>query len=211
METIRLNPVKIAVIAIVSIIVLVTALAVYNAIVYTGRYKVSVVVAPANSTVEVDGHRVNGEVIHLTPGQHTYIVSHENFRSVAGTITVVEKTDAEQTIIAGLEPINSDGEVYMDSIPEEYIAVETAGGIAADAKGDEFATKNPITRQLPYTNPLFTIGYRNDQEDKSGDAIIITIRAPSIYRDNAVTQIRNWGYNPANYNIEFVDERNPFL
>lgn len=189
--------------------VLIIALATYFSITQADTRVVSIVVAPKDAEVTIDGRKVSGDRIRLTLGDHNYTVSRGDFRSQAGTITVIESEDLY--ISAALDPVNDAGRAYAATLDNQYSAVAAVGGGEATRRGEVFEAKNPIVAKLPYTNPLFMIGYRTDTSDPSGNSIIVTIHAPDIYRDNAVTQIRNWGYNPAEYNLQFINEENPFL
>ena len=190
-------------------IIITIAITIYLGITRAGTYKVSIVIAPADSQVAVDGHIANDDTLYLKPGEHTYTVSRPDFRSYSDTITVTDS--GEQYISAALEPINDAGRTYASQVDSEYSKVLEIGGIAAEQRGEKFTDKNPITKDLPYSNMLFSIGYRLDPSDTSGDSIIVTIDSSDVYRENAITQLKNLGYNPAEYNIEFTDLENPFL
>lgn len=200
-------------IAIISFIVVVLAMigyVVYMQIQNNGKQRVTVAVAPANSRVEIDGNTTKNKEVLLTPGKHTYKVSYNGFRTITGELDV--RTDGTQTaLVAGLMPETAEATSLYNKITDEYTAIEIIAGQNAEENGVAFIDKNPITRQLPYKNMLFTIGYRTDPADPSGDSIIITIDAPAVYRTEAVTQITNWGYNPVDYKINFINESNPFV
>lgn len=190
-------------------IVVAIAITVYLGITRAGTYKVSIIIAPADSQVTIDGHKVSGDTIYLAPGEHTYTVSRSDFRSYSDTVTITD--NGEQYISAALESINDAGRAYASQVDSEYSKVLEIGGITAEQQGEKFTDKNPITKDLPYSNMLFSIGYRLDPSDASGSSIIVTIDSSDVYRENAITQLKNLGYNPAEYNIEFTDLENPFL
>lgn len=207
----RLSIAKTLIMLFFIVVVIVIAIALYFGITRSGTAKVSIVVAPADATVLVDGHKVSGDHVYLTEGEHTYLVSRDDFRSYGDSIDVSTDDSSEQYISAALVASNDTGREYAASVPDEYSAVLEVGGTEAQKRGEAYAKQHPITTKLPYTNPLFTIGYKSDQSQPDSDEIILTIRAVSVYRDNAINQIENWGYNPADFNIEFINEENPFL
>jgi hypothetical protein len=87
----------------------------------------------------------------------------------------------------------------------------TAGPeLPSPAKTSSFADENPIINDLPYENLIYSIGYRIDPSDPSHNSIILTIDAPEGTRNAAVQQIRDMGYDPTEYKIEFKDYKNPF-
>ena len=194
---------------------LVIVLAMIGYVVYTqmqnsGKQRITVAVAPASSQVEVDGKITKDKELLLAPGKHSYKVSYNGFRTITGELDV--RTDGTQTaLVAGLTPETAEATELYNKITGEYSAIEVVAGINAEENGAAFIEKNPITKQLPYTNMLFTIGYRADPADPTGDSIIVTIDAPAVYRTEAVTQITNWGYNPVDYKINFINESNPFV
>lgn len=206
----RVNTIRYVILVFVFVVVLIIAWAIFTAITQSGTKSISVVIAPVDATLVVDGRRVDSGSLRLTYGSHEYVISRGDFRSEAGTIDVTNDKN-EQSITAALTPINDAGKKYAATIPDQYSAVSTSAGGETSSRGEMFADKNPIVKHLPYTNPLFSIGYRIDPDNPSGDSIIVSIDAPDVYRNNAVTQIQNWGLNPAMYDIEFVGEENPFL
>lgn len=202
--------IRIAIISFIVVILAMIGYVVYMQIQNNGKQRVTVAVAPANSRVEIDGNTTKNKEVLLTPGKHTYKVSYNGFRTITGELDV--RTDGTQTaLVAGLMPETAEATSLYNKITDEYTAIEIIAGQNAEENGVAFIDKNPITRQLPYKNMLFTIGYRTDPADPSGDSIIITIDAPAVYRTEAVTQITNWGYNPVDYKINFINESNPFV
>ena len=202
--------IRIAIISFIVVILAMIGYVVYMQIQNNGKQRVTVAVAPANSRVEIDGNTTKNKEVLLTPGKHTYKVSYNGFRTITGELDV--RTDGTQTaLVAGLMPETAEATSLYNKITDEYTAIEIIAGQNAEENGVAFIDKNPITRQLPYKNMLFTIGYRTDPADPSGDSIIITIDAPPVYRTEAVTQITNWGYNPVDYKINFINESNPFV
>lgn len=173
-----------------------------------GKYPVSIVIAPQDATVLIDGTKTGNGKIYLAPGSYEYTVSRENFQDITGTI-IIDDTQSEYNIIAPLTPSNEEGEKVLANKISEFTKLEGVASSQASKSGAEFQEKNPIIHDLPYKNMLFTIGYRTDTTNEGND-IILTIHASPIYYDAAITQIYNLGYNPAEFNIEIVGEENPF-
>ena len=202
--------IRVGIIGFLVIILAMIGYVVYTQIQNSGKQRVTVAVAPASSQVEVDGKITKDKELLLAPGKHSYKVSYNGFRTITGELDV--RTDGTQTaLVAGLTPETAEATELYNKITGEYSAIEVVAGINAEENGAAFIEKNPITKQLPYTNMLFTIGYRADPADPTGDSIIVTIDAPAVYRTEAVTQITNWGYNPVDYKINFINESNPFV
>ena len=202
--------IRIGIIGFLVIVLAMIGYVVYTQIQNSGKQRVTVAVAPASSQVEVDGKITKDKELLLAPGKHSYKVSYSGFRTITGELDV--RTDGTQTaLVAGLTPETAEATELYNKITGEYSAIEVVAGINAEENGAAFIEKNPITKQLPYTNMLFTIGYRADPADPTGDSIIVTIDAPAVYRTEAVTQTTNWGYNPVDYKINFINESNPFV
>ena len=202
--------IRVGIASFIIIILIMVGYVIYTQVNNSGKQRVAVAVAPASALVEVDGKVIKDKDVLLTLGKHSYRVSYNGFRTATGEI-VVRDDGVTTPIVAGLIPETSDAKKLYEEIRGEYTAVEAVAGISAEENGALFAEKNPLTRQLPYTNMLFSIGYRLDPADPTGDSIIITIDAPPVYRTEAVTQITNWGYNPVDYKINFINESNPFV
>ena len=173
------------------------------------KVAVAIIKAPADATVVVDGKNQGGDVVYLDPGPHSYIISRAEFKSVAGEIAV-RKDIVGQTITGVLTPTSDRGREIYENNRKDFSLAESTAGDAAETRGEAQSNANPIIDLLPYTNFLFTIGYRADPADPTGVAIILEIDASPTYRDAAVTQISAWGYNPAEYKINFKNEENPF-
>ena len=202
--------IRIGIIGFLVIVLAMIGYVVYTQVQNSGKQRITVAVAPASSRVEINGKVTKEKEVLLAPGKHTYRVSYTGFRTITGELDV--RTDGTQTaLVAGLTPETAEATELYNKITGEYSAIEVVAGINAEENGAAFIEKNPITKQLPYTNMLFTIGYRADPADPTGDSIIVTIDAPAVYRTEAVTQITNWGYNPVDYKINFIDESNPFV
>ncbi|MFZ1801410.1 MAG: hypothetical protein WAW62_02760 [Candidatus Saccharimonas aalborgensis] len=176
-----------------------------------GKQAVGVYIAPKDSTVMVDGSKTSDKTLYLTPGTHRIVVTKDGFSQSVQLYEVKEgKSSDEQIITAMLEPKSEEAKRWYQANTGEYLVVEGVVGNKAGREGNTFRKKNPIVDNLPYSTMLYTIGYKNDPLDESGNSIILTISAPAVYRNAAINQILNWGYNPVDYKIVINNERNPF-
>lgn len=175
----------------------------------SGKQPVSIYVAPKDAAVSVDGVRTSGSPIYLEPGAHRVTIAKDGFRQSV-TLLTVKESSSEQIVAVGLDPISDDAKRWYSTHTDEYLVIESVIGKQATQEGNDFRTKNPIINNLPYSTMLYTIGYKNDLSDTSGSSIILTVSAPAVYRNAAINQISNWGYNPVDYKIVINNERNPF-
>ena len=173
-----------------------------------GKNQVAIYTLPADATVTIDGKAVSGETQYLAAGEYAIKVERQDFRSQTIVKQVVDGNNTAVTI--GLEPANDAGQKWLDDNAEAVAEFESKVGAVANAEGEAFQKKNPIVKDLPYQNYLFTIGYRSDPGDPSGQSIILVIDAPEIYRQQALTQIYNLGYDPTDYKINFSNFRSDF-
>ena len=75
--------------------------------------------------------------------------------------------------------------------------------IAAQQK--KLEAKYPLIKALPVTTPYYSMYY-----DSNGDSVTITIKTPSpYYRFFALERMRNIGYDPTDYVIQYADYKSP--
>lgn len=173
-----------------------------------GKNQVAVYTLPSDASITIDGKAVNGEVQYLEAGEYAIKVERKDFRPQTIVKQVVDGDNTAITV--ALDPANANGQKWLDDNTEAVAEFESEVGAVADAEGEAFQKKNPIVKDLPYQNYLFTIGYRNDPSDPSGQSIILVIDAPDIYRQQALTQIYNLGYDPTDYKIDFTNFKSDF-
>ena len=66
----------------------------------------------------------------------------------------------------------------------------------------------PIIKDLPFKDPYFTISYKT--LSRSSNDIIVTVYTTSPrYRYFALKYLKDHGYDPVDYTVEFVDFKNP--
>lgn len=173
---------------------------------HAGKVSVDITVVPSDATVQVDNTSfTNKKSVYLKPGNYTVTVSKDGFESTTQEITVSEDTTAH--IIAALYPVSSDATAWYNEHQDDYYELEGIAGTAANETGQEFINKYPITGSLPIQKATYLIGYKKTDDQKN---IIITITAYEGYRESALQEIRNLGFDPSNYTIEFNNYENPF-
>lgn len=176
-------------------------------------------VLPTTAVITIDGKK-SGQGSHfLDKGTYKVEVSASGFTTSSRTVEI--KEGEKQTYLESLVPNNKEGEDWVSSHEKLYQDYEKIGGVAAQEAGMELREKFPIIDLLPYTEERqtdeassghseagFTVGYKEPKDD----ALTITIRADaSLSRRLALSKIKSWGYDPANFNIEFVDYEYPLV
>lgn len=200
--------VKIGAAAVIVIIVALLGYGVYKQTVIANNVAVTVTVAPKDATITVDGKTMGQGTIYLKPGKkYPVTVSKDGFQTYNGS-QYIDATN--NSITVALQPASDEAQKWIDENQDQYTEVEAQAGARENAAGQEFSNKNPITDNLPIDNLIYTIGYKRDNSDPSGDSIILTIDAAQGYRNGAIKAIRDLGYDPSKFKIEFYDYTNPF-
>lgn len=180
----------------------------YKQVVTAGTIPVTVAAAPGDASISVDGKQVGTGTINLKPGKKYEVkATKDGFLPYNGTQFIDKSSDK---ITVALQPDSEEAQKWVNEHQQQYIDVEAQAGAREDAAGKEFSDKNPITDDLPLETLIYTIGYKRDNTDPSGDSIILTIDAAPGYRNGAINAIRDLGYDPTKFKIEFYNYTNPF-
>ncbi len=180
----------------------------YIAISRAGKEPVKVYLVPSDATLTANGERLGPGTVYLAPGKYDVKGSKEGFREFSTQVTIGKPNQSEIDI--ALQPVSEEAKKWAAQHQDLYLAYEGRAGGRANQEGEEFSKKNPITSKLPVNNFLYSIGYRSDTSDPSGDSIIIEIDALSGYRRAAIERIRQLGYDPTDFTIKFTNYENPF-
>lgn len=199
--------IKAAIFLAVILIVAAIGYGIYTAIDKSGKIPVTITAVPSDTKVTLNGKEVTPGNSNLKPGTYTIKGTKEGFSEYTHT----QHIDQENaSIYVLLRPASQQATQWATDNQSLYLEAEGKAGREANERGEAFRDKNPIVNVLPYSNLLYTIGYRTDRSDPSGDSIIIEIDAAKGYRNAAVEQIRSLGYDPSNFKINFRDYENPF-
>jgi len=184
------------------------AYSIYTVVSRNGKEPVQVYILPSDAIVTVDGKKISTGVEYLSAGTHEIQAKSEGFSDFKGTITI-GKTDKE-AIDIGLNPISDNAKEWAKKNQKLYLDREGRSGERSREKGKEFNRLNPITKQLPITNVLYSIGYTIDPSDPSNNSIILQVQAAQGYREAMLAKIRELGYDPTNFKINFKVYESPF-
>lgn len=173
-----------------------------------GTVAVSVYVAPHDASIAVgDQHFSGSSSIRVKPGSYTVTISKDGFQT--NTQKIIVRDNKPNSIVSTLTPVSAAAQQWYKDNQDEVLTVEGKAGELAAQQGQDFIDNYPITKWLPLDNATFTIGYKQVSDDPS-KGIIITISALEGYREAALQQIRDKGFDPSDYTIEFTSYRNPF-
>lgn len=191
----------------VIIFLIIISYVIYLAIDRNGKVAITVNVLPQDALVTFNGKDIGKGTVYVVPGTYSIKASKSGFAD----FTASEYLDhSGQIVTLLLDAQTVEAKKWMQDHQDTYAEFEGKAGEQANTRGDDFQKKNPITGILPYSNLIYTIGYKADPADPSGNSIIIEIDASDGYRQSALFQITQWGYNPADFKINFRNYKNPF-
>lgn len=171
----------------------------------SGKVGLYISTAPSNATVKIGDSQYGRGTQWLAPGTYPVEATRDGFETV--TRTIIVSSDKEQNVLAiSLVPKSEDAKKWAEQHQDEYKRNEQYGAIEAAQTGKYLAKSAPITTKLPFKDPYFTIGYTIDEKQ----TVTLTIKTPSPrYRFYAIEKIREFGYDPTDFRVEFTDFKNP--
>lgn len=191
--------------AVVGFFVFIIVWAVWTYIDRYGKTPLTISVVPSNATVRIDDRKIGNGTHWLADGTYKVKVEREGFESQESSIIVT--ADKDQNVLAvSLTPVSEEAQKWAAAHQRDYKKNEQYGAIEARENGKYFTDRNPITTKLPFTDPYFTLAYRTADDG----SVVLTIDTPSPrYRFFAVEKIRELGYDPTDFVVEFRDFKNP--
>lgn len=193
------------ILGVVLLFVVIVAWAVLTFIGRQGKVAVFVSTVPRDAKVQFDDSIKGSGTQWLNPGVYTVHAKKDGFSSVTRKVTVTNKK-SQNVVAMSLQPESDRAKEWADKNIDLYRKNETYGTIEANTNGEYFRNTHPITTKLPFTDPYFKIAYKTN----SDQSIIITISTPSPrYRFYAIEKIREFGYDPTDFTIEFIQFKNP--
>ena len=164
-------------------------------------------VIPNNAQISIGDTSNKPGFIKKPPGIYTAVVSKEGYRSASIKVTVTaDKSPVHYTVLTP-QSEEAKKEAFIDK--DKIIELEAAAGAQAESKGEDLQNRYPLAKKLPYKSLLFRIDYRMTGDKKDLLAVQITANSP-LERSYAIKQIKNWGFEPSEYTIEFPSLDNPF-
>lgn len=170
-----------------------------------GKIPVTIATVPSDATITLNNQHIGNGNQWIKPGIYELSVSKDGFDPQKRTIEVSE-TKKQNVAAASLKAKSDEAKKWAEANVDKYRDNEKYGALEARIEGEYFAERNPITTKLPFVDPYYSISYT---PTKSGD-VVLTITTPSPrYRFYAVEKIREFGFEPTNFVIEFKDFKNP--
>jgi hypothetical protein len=199
---------KLIVITTSLVVVVLIVFAAYIAISRAGKEPVQIYLIPSDTKLLVNGEQLTEGTSYLKPGRYNVDASRSGFVDKKEILIVGSPNTS--TIDIALNGSSDSAKKWQSDNEELYLEYEARGGIRAQQEGETFTADNPITSKLPLENPIYTIGYRADPADPTGNSIILEIDTMDGYRNAAINKIREIGFDPTNFKITFRDYESPF-
>ncbi len=175
----------------------------------SGKTAVIIDVAPSDSTVTVDGKEVGAGKIYFSPGNYSFNASRPYFEDDKVSVSV--KAKGGEVFVDLLPEAKSDeAKLFLEENPDVQAAREVVGGHRANSKGLQIEKQTPLITKLPFTSidGPFTIDYGPSPTRKNGTFLIVSDSSPEG-RVAALKWIRQQGYDPTDFEIQFDDFVNP--
>ena len=166
--------------------------------------KITITAVPNVSTITINGSGAGQGINKVKPGVQKITVSYPGFTTYSETVTV-NKGDNSDVKIALESNSNSTSNWYSTNPKDE----KTAEGISSsntDAIASQSVQNYPLIQLLPFVagGLEFRVDYGNKPGAKAAIPAIYITSPTSQGQQDGLAWIRSLGYNPANYNIQYV-------
>ena len=166
--------------------------------------KIDITVAPTESHITLNGKTVHNDTVKVRPGTYKVTASLAGFTTLSKTITV--KADDTASVGLVLVSDSSTTATWYSSHPEDEQIAEGISSDNNDTLAQQSVQNVPLIRQLPFIGPgsEFRIDYGSQPgADANNPTIYITAPTTQAQQD-AVTWIKNQGYDPTKLDIQYV-------
>jgi len=190
--------------AVLLLVVLLTALGIYNSIMHSGKIGVEIQAVPGDAQISLNGKQVSSGKIYLKAGTYTFTATKQGFDKSTADLDV---SSSHHYVGLLLNPVSDEAKKWATDNQARY---EKVGSQMADVRATVVEKENPLLAKLPYIDVMgpFSIDYTFSSEGSSTPYIIIK-NSTSAGRVRALQWIRNQGVDLADLTIQFNDFDNP--
>lgn len=175
-----------------------------------GRIEVQVVSVPPDARIYVDGKRMLFDTFFVEPGVVTIRAEKEGFKTTEKKVDFTRSTsETENRVPIFLSAESEEAIAWSQNNQALYQEAEGIAGAIAQQDGEAFRNANPIINLLPYADFTYRIDYGISAANVDRASIKVTAlgrKAQAL----AIAKIREWGYEPSDLEIVFVNSENPF-
>jgi len=167
-------------------------------------------IIPSNTTVKLNGKGIRNGKHKVTPGTYKLLATREGFKTEEREVTV--RADEERYVGIALQSNSEDTSDWYTKNKSDRIKAEGIASNNFDQNNSEQAQLNPLFQQLPvsWNHGMTSIGIGPSSRRENQTAVIIQ-EDSTVGRSSLIKWIRDQGYNPGDYEIEFTDYINPAL
>jgi hypothetical protein len=174
-----------------------------NPINHKGKIKVSIIIAPKDANIIIDGKRAKSGTNYLLPGKYKVTASRQHFTSIKITIDVSQTSSVFPIELAAND---STGQILVKEQYADFIDVEGYASREHDQQVSAAVQSYPIINNLPIdATPNYRIDYGISKKypDNSSKVALYVSANSSFYRQTALYVIYSLGYDPSDYEIIF--------
>lgn len=171
-----------------------------------GKVKVSIDVLPNDSTLFVNGKKVD-KTVYLEPGTYTFAAKKDGFVDATSVMVISE----ENNTVTLLPEAQSDEAIRWRERSADQAIMESMGGKAADERGVSLRERYPLINSLPYehvTDNFFSVHFGFEGDNNSSIYFIVGDANPAG-RVDALNWIRSQNIEPTDLDIRFENFKNP--
>jgi hypothetical protein len=180
----------------------------YVAISRIGKEPVFIHLVPSDTVLMVGDKRYGSGTAYISPGTYNVEATRDGFETYKASVTIDQPN--ETAIDLALTPVSEEALQWQRDNIDLYMDHEGRSGQRAVEFGTQFQEQNPITAQLPFRNYIYSVGYKLEDIDNPSKGIVLVVTAITGYRQAALDKIRELGFEPTDYKINFKDYENPF-
>lgn len=158
-------------------------------------------VAPSIAKLTANGHGIGAGTNQVKPGIYSISATMNGFSNNLQTVTV--KKGEVKTIGIVLTSNSPSTANWYATHPADQQVLEKISGKNFDSLSQGLTQNTSLIKLLPFIGPGFE--FRIDYGNTSSGQVIIYITAPnSGAQQDAVTWIKNQGYDPTKLDIQYV-------
>jgi hypothetical protein len=187
-----------------TLIALVAACLIVNFVTGIGKDVVTVMVAPKDTKLTIEGKAIGNNKVKLKTGTYTIKASRDGFTDQTKEYTTVNSRHNELWFI--MLPSSDTGTEYQKNHQKEFQrAYDFANSFASEAVQSKVLSY-PLLKKMPVNvYPLFTINEGQSKKHPNDDtkrAIYINSGSPES-KNSALSYIYSLGFDPSDYEIIF--------
>jgi hypothetical protein len=186
------------------LLIVIVGIGVFNRTNQSGKIAVSVTLFPSDVNATLDNYELHSGTMYFDPGTYTLKSTKSGFENLSKTVIINE---TQKTLVVAPTAKSPEAIKWAKNNYNKIQGLQDAHALEI---GKDFSNHNPIAKYLPYKTFFYSVGYRMDQSDPTGNSIIIEIDATEGYRQSAIYRIRQLGFDPADFTINFRGYENPF-